>query len=706
VGPAATPASDIYALGLVIFEMITGRRPHQAETPMAVLLRRVKEAPPSPDSLVPELDPSWSRTIVRCLDRDPGRRFSSAGEVAAALELAAGSSRAVTADTGTVERLAVADAVGHRRARSAIWVAAAVVALALSGLTLLTTSRWRAPAAPAPAPIPVQVTTWPGLEVDPDLAPDGHTIAFSANRSGRFEINIQQVTAGSRAIQVTADGAQNFQPAFSPNGQWIAYTSHGKGGIWLIPSLGGTPRRLTDFGSHPSWSPDGSLIAFQSAATAELSANAVAALPPSTIWLTPWQGGEPRQLTREGVPTGGHGSPHWAPDGRRIVFTASDRRWSQIWSILLDGGEPVPMVTSFPAALDPLVSARGDRLYFSAVSAGEWYGVWRLELDPSDCVPTGEPVAVANLGLANIRQFDLSRDGTRMVHTALATVSNLWTLPVSASSGEPVGEPRPLTTGSARHSRPAFSPDGETIAFDHWQVGANQDIWLMGADGTEPAQLTLDLASDTQASWLPDGSGVVYFSQRNRGSGLWSTSLRDGAETLQATLNGEGDGFRLSPDGSRIAYHAAGPDGPINLWVARWDGGQARRLTQDRELMGFPCWSPDGRWLAFEMQRGGDDHVMVIDASGGEPIQLTFEPGRSWPYSWSPDGDKIVFAALRDNGWNLWWVSRSTLEQRQLTRFDRAAGYVRYPAWSPRGDRIVFELAETTGDLWLAEGLP
>ena len=94
---------------------------------------------------------------------------------------------------------------------------------------------------------------------------------------------------------------------------------------------------------------------------------------------------------------------------------------------------------------------------------------------------------------------------------------------------------------------------------------------------------------------------------------------------------------------------------------------------------------------------------MVMPAAGGEPLQLTFDPGQNWPFSFSPDGDKVAFAALRDGEWNLWWVSRSTGEQQRLTESPRLNAYVRYPAWSPRGDRIVYELAETTGDIWLVE---
>ncbi|NOT62824.1 MAG: hypothetical protein HOP19_21660, partial [Acidobacteria bacterium] len=129
-----------------------------------------------------------------------------------------------------------------------------------------------------------------------------------------------------------------------------------------------------------------------------------------------------------------------------------------------------------------------------------------------------------------------------------------------------------------------------------------------------------------------------------------------------------------------------------------------KQLTFDVEMMGFPTWSPDGRWLAVEMKRGDDRHLAVVPSDGsGAPEQLTFARGQSWPGGWSPDGDKIAFAGQRDGVWNIWWISRRTKRQQQLTRYTAPNGYVRYPAWSPRGNQIVFEYAETTGNVWLMD---
>src|SRR6185369_7121149 len=102
----------------------------------------------------------------------------------------------------------------------------------------------------------------------------------------------------------------------------------------------------------------------------------------------------------------------------------------------------------------------------------------------------------------------------------------------------------------------------------------------------------------------------------------------------------------------------------------------------------------------YSKNRGG---IWVVPATGGEITQLTFDKGQSWLYSFSPDADKIAFAGQRNNNWNIFWVSRSTKQQKQLTNYTKLNSYVRYPAWSPLGDKIAYEYAETTGNIWVME---
>ncbi len=573
-------------------------------------------------------------------------------------------------------------------------VAAAVLALA---------PRRQAP--PAGPPSPVQASTWPGLELDPSFSPDGSAMAFAADRAGAFELFIQPFTPGSVATQITSEGRQCFQPSWSPDGATIAFfTASEGGGIWLVPSAGGRCRRLTDFGSHPAWSPDGALIAFQSDARAQLAANSNDALPPSTLWLADPADGSVRALTRAGQPTGGHGAPSWSPDGERLFFSSSDRRRSQIWAIELATGELTEVVADPAICLQPTCAPDGQSLYFSAVTSGERYGVWRVPIAKNGRA-TGPPVIVLNLGSAIIRHLALDATGQRMVYSALATASNLWSLPLDPAAPAPLGPPTALTTGTGRNNRPAFSPDGSAIAFDRWHVGVNRSLWVMAANGSELRQVTRDDDTNTHASWFPDGQRLAFLSNSGDGWGVWQVDLAGAAKARLATLPDDAAFATLSPDGSQVAYHTGNGGAVVNLWVAATDGSGARQLSFESAPVGFPIWSPDSSQLAFELMRGDDSYLALMAAAGGEITTLVADDGDSWPFSFSPDGKWIAFAGKRDEYWNLYAVA-TTGEVRQLTADRRLNAYLRYPAWAPRGDRLVYELAETTGDVWLLDRLP
>jgi Tol biopolymer transport system component len=303
-----------------------------------------------------------------------------------------------------------------------------------------------------------------------------------------------------------------------------------------------------------------------------------------------------------------------------------------------------------------------------------------------------------------MRNLSISADGRKFVYSANRTSSNLWSVPLSPSTADPAGPPTAFSRDtSQRNNLPRFSPDGRKIALSRWRVGTSADVWIADASGSNLTQLTNNPTTDTQASWFPDGTKLAFLSDRDTNHLIfWTISLATGKEERLLDL-GEGMQYaQLSPDASQVAFNLI-QKGALNIWIANTSDGQRRQLTFDDQLMGFPCWSPDGKLLAFEEQRGEDADLMIISAEGGQPTRLTFEHGKSWPHSWSHDGDKIAFAGQRNGIWNVYWISRSTKEQRQLTNYSKPNAFVRYPAWSPLGNQIVYEYAETTGNIWMLE---
>ena len=511
------------------------------------------------------------------------------------------------------------------------------------------------------------------------------------------------MTPGAREIQITADGQQNFEPAWSPDGRLIAYYSKNRGGIWVVPSSGGYAKQLTEFGSRPSWSPDGSLIAFQSLGLTDESATAVGPLPPSTLWTVGSHGGDPSPVTQVGNPPGGHGAPSWSPDAKKLVFIAYDGNLSAIWNVAV-GSSDLKQIRSIPGwAYDPIYSPDGEHIYYGGVSDSGSFVLYRLSVPRANNQPVDDPVEVANTGLLRIKNLSISADGKKLAYSAPTLMANIVSIQMSTGSSGVPGSPTSLIQGTSfRKGLPRFSPDGRRITYVEFRGGSNQDVWVMDQDGKNQTQLTNDPAIDWGPSWFPDNDRIAFQSNRLGRWAIWAVSIKSGRESLLVDPSYAVSWLRVSPDGKQIAFNSM-KSGTINVWVLPVEGGEPAQLTFDKEAAGWPAWSPDGKLMAVEAKRGDDAQVMVMPADGGVMTQLTVDKGQSWPHSWSPDGEKIAFAGERNDIWNVYWVSRATKEQRQLTSYSKPTTYVRYPSWSPQGDQIVYEYGETTGNIWMME---
>jgi Tol biopolymer transport system component len=731
--------TDIWSLGVVLYEMLAGQAPFKGQTTSDVIAAVLEREPPPLARYSKDVPEALEWIVTKALTKEKEDRYQTAREIwtdlrrlKQRLDVEAEIERTATPEDGQTklaERAAEAqgtaeteaartsevqpmhttasaqplwDKIKRNRLSAALMLASLLIIVG-SIIWVATFFSRRAATEPevkpasATSPIVLrttQITSSPGLDSNPALSPDGNSIAYASDQNGNFEIYVKPLTPGGREIQLTSDGQQNLQPAWSPDGQRIAYYSRGRGGIWVAPALGGTAKQLTEFGARPAWSHDGSMIAFQSAAPPE-PVGGRNALPPSTIWIISSQGGAARQVTQQGNPPGGHGAPAWSPDGKRIVFDAGDFINSSLWSVSVEGGELKKISDSYSD--NAIYAPDGKDIYYTSA------GLWKIHISPTG-EPAGEPVQVAGADLTAIRHPTISADGKRIAYSVETRISNLWSIPLAPGSAAATGPPVPFTRDrSMRNNLARFSPDGQKIAFSRWRAGMSADIWMADADGRNATQLTANPATDTQPSWFPEGDRIAFLSDRNSNHmALWSIALASGKEELLLDL-GEGVEYAaLSPDGKQVAFNSK-RSGTINIWTAAVNGGEAQQLTFDNELMGFPCWSPDGKFLAFEMKRGDDAHLAIIPSGGGAPTQLTFDPGQSYSHSWSPDGEKIAFAGLRNGYWNIYWVSRDGKTQKQLTSYAKLNAYVRYPAWSPLGNQIVYEYVETTGNIWLLE---
>ncbi len=568
-------------------------------------------------------------------------------------------------------------------ARRNRWPAIAGAALAVAALAIAVV-RARTPTSHLPESPAVQLTASVGLDAYPAFSPDGASLAYSSDRSGAMEIYVRPATPGGREIRITEDGGLNIQPAWSPDGRLLAYHSMTRGGVYVVPSLGGFPRQISLFGSKPAWSPDGRLLAFQSDNAYSLVGLDSAPVTPSAIWVAPAAGGEPRQITRNGR----HSSPVWMPDGKRLLFL-SHAGFSEagLWSVDLNGDQLRKIADAGIYA--PALTPDGKSLYYAEQMKAADFRILRLDL------AGGKSEEIVRTGLAMPR--DLAASKQKLAYSLASITSNLWSLPLDG------GAPTPITQDTSyRNTHPAFSPDGRRIAWFVRRLGVAGDVWIADSDGRNAFPLTIDPKRESFPVWTPDGAGIIYASREDGAYRLWVTTLAGGATrpySPPARMSGLPN---LLPSLRRVAYHRT-QNGVHNVWTASLDGGDPVQLTFDKESAGFPSWSPDGKWLALEVARGSSSHLAVMPSAGGPLQQITNETGHSWPFGWSPDGARIAYAALRDGAWNLQWVSRATGERRKLTAYPPGPSFVRYPAWSPAGDRLIYERVETRGNIYLRE---
>ncbi len=408
-----------------------------------------------------------------------------------------------------------------------------------------------------------QITATQGMDLFPAFSPDGGVIAYSSLRNGAFEIFVRQLAPGGREIQITSDGEQNLQPAWSPDGTMLAYHSRNRRGIWLTPALGGLATQLSEFGSKPAWSRDGDWIAFQSNAPADLSQAALGAMPPSTIWIVSASGGAPRQLTKIGAPSGGHGVPAWSPDGARIIFATYDLGLAELWSVSPRGDDLKRVWKGQAKFFDPVFSPDGRYLFVSAASGN--FHLWRFRLSPETGLVDGEPAEITNTGASLARHLTIAPDGKRIAYSLLTMNSNIGSVMLSPASHEAATSNPTLLTEDTyyRKTNHAFSPDGVTIAYSRWQVGAEGEVWLMDADGGNARQLLTEPAA--VLGWLPAGNQVALIPKSMPGRVL-SMDGKGGKQTV-AVFDQPGLRFaRLSPmDGSSpsipepVARSTSGP---------------------------------------------------------------------------------------------------------------------------------------------------
>ena len=585
-GEVVDPRTDIFSLGVVIYEMLTGRRPFDHGTAAETMTAVLRDEPPTIGSLTEAVPPDLERVVNHCLEKNPSERFQSARDLAFALR----SSLAGSASGRTIVK------ERQRDPRSVVRLLAMLggaIVLAAAAFLWGRTSTGGAGAGDSHVAGPealafAQVTDQPGVETAPSISPDGKSVAYVKTEGADAAIYVLRVGNRNPVRLTTKTPGDDHEPSFSPDGERIAFRS-GNGGIFLMTATGESVTRLTDAGYWPSWSPDGSEIVFAPAPFVDPTHLSV--LVPGLSIVTV-QTGRVRALD---VPQNAE-QPKWSPHGTRIAYWASHGTNGQrdIWTVPAVGS-PISVQVTNDAALDwnPTWSSDGRFLYFAS-NRGGTFNLWRIPTDEESGKTVGVAAPVtAPTTWAGLLSF--SRDGSRMAFASLDPRSSLLRVPFDAGRGIVTGPPVAIVRGNRPIRDHDVSTDGQWVAFT--SAGAQEDLFVARVDGTEYRRLTDDAFRDRGVGWSPDGSHLAMFSDRS---------------------------------------------GTYDLWTIRADGSDLAPRTSATGIPGMPVWSPDGSSIAF-----GFNKWTIISSSEPPIAKLEFQPAigptdKFQPTSWSRDGKRLA----------------------------------------------------------------
>jgi Tol biopolymer transport system component len=710
-GHAADTRSDIFSFGAVLHEMLTGRRAFQRDTAAETMTAILKEEPAALasgiDTTAAGLPPGLARLVSRCLEKNPEERFQSARDLGFAIEAASTMSSSTRIDAMATGR----SRPSWSRALPLAWLAAGAVVGALAMQKLGAPARTEPPR--------TRALTFSGQDRDPAASPDGRLVAFSSTRDGVSRIWIKQLQGGGEAP--LTEGQDRF-PRFSPDGSSVLFVREDAAGrsVYRMGLVGGEPRKVVEDAYQADWSPDGTTIAFLRLRAATPAADPAA----------------PRRLASA------VGVRELASGREQILYSPEDRALSGL-RVSPDGRTlgliegPFVLNTRFELVLVDVASSAVRRKVAPGNPLGclVWSGQNRIALaragsplgdgsgTPSrifllDPERGSERTLLFTSGLFPLAGTD-SRSGTcdglgpgRLVLDQIEWRMNLSEVSLGTASSPP----RPLTSGNSRDRQPAYSPDGSRIVFSSNRSG-NMDLWMLETRTGALRQLTDDPAQDWDPGFTPDGRHVLWSSDRSGHLEIWMAGA-DGSGARQVTRDGvDAENPNATPDGRHIVYTSGNPQ-RLGVWRIRPDGTEDKQLVAGAALV--PEIAPQGRQvLVVTDGRGGQRLIRVADIETGAllpfEIEVTWPPGASNQIlfgraRWTPDGRRIAFIGANAEGRSGVFVQdfvpgRDTSASRRPVAGFAPDLLTESFGMSPNGKSLVVSTLQEYSSLTLAEGL-
>lgn len=683
--PRVDHRADIYSVGMLGYEMLTGGLPFEdAERRPLRSAHAIAAAEPLPShrSDVPE---ALAGLITKCLAARPADRWHGADELLAQLAT-------ITVPSGA-----------SRRARSTRRVAMLLGAALGAALLIAVTVALTRSSGARPALLlgrASQLTSEPGLEVQPSMSPDGKNVAYAAGHSLEMRIAVRPA-GGGKAIRLTTDTAANeWLPRWSPDGARVLFLA--RGGVFSAPGIGGPARQ--EVPSRPgvmvksaTWSADGREIAF--------------ARGDSLLAVT--VGSRNVRLIATGADL--H-SCSWSPDGVRLACVSGNSFYvtvgsvsgvgpmfanlapSRIVLIPAAGGSPVSVTDSGSLHQSPAWSRDGLTLYYVSNRQGS-RDVYALDIGARPQAGRAPVRVTTGMGAQSV---DFSADGARIVYAVYTSSANVWAMPIPAN---PPGSPASavaVTSGNQTVEGVRVSPDGRWLVYDS-DLSGNSDVYRVPVTGGETERLTRGLLDQFRGVLSPNGRELVYHTFQTGSRNLFLTPL-DGGPVQQLTRSpGQRSMANWSPDGTALALFDIGK---AEVLVMRRD--KSGRWGTPRFTGGTgwrPEWSPDGRLIAFVSPIDG--RIGIVPADSGLQRDL-YVPGAGDPLAelaiFAASGQALYFKSHDARGRaSFWYIPVSGGRPRLLARFDDPARASNRFEFASDGKRFYFTVEDRQSDIWVAE---